>query len=241
MRTETEVEEFKAQAQDAYILRCKVCGGDDPACSCNVKFRIAVAAYEAGIPRLFWNKTSKNVRRNKSIFNGVVAPYVERLKKARLHGYGLLFVGDNGTGKTMFATYVLMEAIRKGYTAYYTTMPQLDWDIKAGFKEHKAEDRLNWLLSSDFVAIDEMGKERHGKNPNDTYLNTQVERILKQRCDDDMPLLLATNMNTNDLFEHYGPTVESMVGGKFQVAALTPGDYRKRLQKQMQKDMGYGE
>jgi DNA replication protein DnaC len=240
MRTEEEVEEYRAAAQDRLMLRCRKCHGVNPDCSCYTSFAIAVSAFEASVPQLFWKTVAKDIKRNKDVFRDLVLPYVHKLRSARLNGYGIVFCGDNGTGKTMFTSYILMRAIKKGFTVYYTTLPQLDWDLKSGFKDRSCEERLNWFMTSDFVALDEMGKEKHRATSGvDSYLNTQVERILKQRCDEKMPLILATNMNTQELHEAYGSTVGSMLTGKFTVAALAPGDYRKNLHAKMVADMGY--
>jgi DNA replication protein DnaC len=201
---------------------------------------MAVAAYEACVPRDFWSVRAKDITGNREVFDGVVRKYARRLDTALKKGYGLVFLGDNGVGKTYLISYVLMKAIRAGRSAYYTTMPQLDHDIKRGFSKSKIEEHLAWLLTSDFLAIDELGKE-HYKPGQTTFMDTQIERILKQRCDDSLPVLLATNLDHEALIKSYGPTVGSIIAGKFQAVAMEPGDYRVKMAKRMTGDMGYGE
>jgi len=238
MRTETEVEEFKAEAAARYTGKCKKCSGTDRSCGCWKQFRRAMLAYEACIPQDFWNVVAEDITHNTAVFQEVVVPYTKRLGKALKGGYGLLLLGDNGVGKTMFASFVGMEAIRQARTVYYTTLPQLDWDIKRGFNDREIERRLQWLLTSDFLIIDEMGKER--KKRDSSYSDQQVERILKQRFDDSQPVIIASNMDAGELGEAYGSTVGSMLHGKFQTVHMEPGDFRDKLYKKMVKDMGYG-
>jgi DNA replication protein DnaC len=191
------------------------------------------------VPKDFWNVKATDVTHNTDVFKNIVMKYTKNLNKALKHGYGLVFVGDNGVGKTFFISYVLMTAIRLGKTAYYTTMPQLDYDIKRGWGEKPVEERLRWMLTSDFVAIDEMGKEKF-KSDAGGFIFTQIERILKQRCDNSLPTLLSTNMDFNTFVKSYGPTINSLITGKFQTVAMEPGDYRERMAKQMGDEMGYG-
>lgn len=240
MRTETDVEEYRHRSHSTIVLGCSRCSGADTTCSCFRRHEIAVAAYEACIPRDFWSVRAKDITHNKEVFDGVVRKYAERLDTALRKGYGLVFLGDNGVGKTYLMSYVLMKAIRAGRSAYYTTMPQLDHDIKRGFNKPEVEEHLSWLLTSDFLALDELGKERF-KSGQTTFMDTQIERILKQRCDDSLPVLLATNLDHEALIKSYGPTVSSIIAGKLQAVAMKPGDYRRKMAREMTDDMGYGE
>lgn len=238
MRTEEEVSDFRARAFQRIVTRCEACnGGDDLDCECRKKHDRIVAAFEACIPQDFWWIKESDVTNNLTVFNEVVKPYVDKLNKALRRGYGLLFLGDNGVGKTYFISYILMAAIRKGRSTYYTTMPDLDYNIKRGFKNAEIEERLHWMLTSDLLAVDEVGKER-AKSSN-AYMDAQVERLLKRRIDDSKSILLATNMDMDSLDKAYGPTVASMLAGKFQSLTMEPGDFRSMVRERMIEEMGY--
>lgn len=238
MRSEAEVEEYKEEAQGRYTSRCSKCSGTDRTCSCWKRYRQACAAYEASVPRDFWGVGPEDVVHNVTAFKNIVQPYCERLSTALKGGYGLLLLGDNGVGKTMFQSYVMMQAIKNARTAYYTTLPQLDWDIKKGFNDWRADKRLAWLLSSDFLAIDEMGKERSKKS--NEYSDQQIERILKQRFDNSMPVIIASNMDIDEIVDAYGSTIGSMLKGKFQTVNMEPGDFRDSVREKMMKEMVRG-
>jgi hypothetical protein len=70
-------------------------------------------------------------------------------------------------------------------------------------------------------------------------MDSQIERIIKGRLDDNQPMLLATNMDLETLEKAYGPTVSSILLGKFQAVMMEPGDYRAKLRDRMLKEMGY--
>lgn len=237
MRTEEEVTEFCEKIKQK-IFQCKKCNGQGlHSCSCSKKAFIKIQAFEACIPKDFWFIKKEDVTHNKKIFEKKVLKYCENLNKALNKGYGLVFLGDNGVGKTYFISYILMKAIKENRTAYYTTLPNLDYNLKRSFKDQTFEKRLNYMLTSDFVAIDEVGKEQHKKEL--SYTDVQVERILKQRCDDSLPIILATNLDVENLFRSYGSTVESVLRGKCSIAQFEAGDFRRKLSKKMKKDMGY--
>jgi DNA replication protein DnaC len=237
MRTIQEVKAFYAAAFHKYVDRCEKCEGIDMDCECRRKTNFMTACYESCIPKDFWYIKPESVNHNRTAFDGSVLPYVKSMNKALRRGYGLLFLGDNGAGKTYFISFILTEAIKRGRTAYFTTMPDLDWYIKRSFNDNAVATRLEEMLTSDFVAIDELGKER-AKNSN-VFMDAQVERMMKRRIDDCQPMLLSCNMEFGELNTAYGPTVSSMLNGKFQQVHMEPGDYREILHKEMTKEMGY--
>lgn len=226
VRTEAQVDEFRAELDQRNDI------GDE------TKW-IYGQAFEAGVPRTFWKMVPKDVEgENREAFKRVVMRYVERLHTARRKGYGLLLSGDNGTGKTMFGSWVLMSAIRIGWNVYYTTAPELEADMQRGFRDREVSDRLEWLLGSDFVFIDELGKEKHREG--ESWFRGQIERVLKRRYDDNAPTLLATNGAPDSLATDYGASIADMIDGKFQIVTLAPGSFRARARAGMIDKMGYG-
>jgi DNA replication protein DnaC len=222
MRTADQLERFAVQlAQEV---------GDD-----EVLGSYYMRCYEACIPRLFWDIEAANITHNKATFQKIVLKYCAKRKKVLRSGYGLILVGDNGVGKTCFISYIMTQMIKRGCSAYYTTLPQLDIDIKRGFGDKEADRRLEQHLNSDFVAIDEIGKE-HFKA--DSYLNTRFELLLKTRHDDGDPTILASNLDYKALCEMYGESVASIWEGRYIPVPLASGDFRKTLQAKARKDLG---
>lgn len=219
MRTARQVERFEGRLEGL---------GPDEA-------RFKMHCYIACIPRDFWNVFGESVNHNEDTFNSVIVPYTRRHRKARRYGYGLMLMGDNGSGKSMFISYALTQAIYRGYTVYYTTMAQLALDLSRGFHDHEFGREHEELLKSDFLAIDELGKEHDRAE----FLQKRLEHILKSRYDDHDPTLLGTNLSYKDFCEQYYSTIKSMVDGKYQKAILEPGDFRKATAAKMRSRMGY--
>lgn len=238
MRSEQDVNEFAASTKELVLDACPECEGFDPGHECHKEYNAKVRAFEACIPQDFWAYTAEDVAFNREQFDQLVVPYTKKLRTALKHGYGMMFLGDNGVGKTMFISYILMEVCRWGLTAYYTTSLQLDHTIKRAFNDKALSDRLEWYLTSDWLAIDELGKEQFKRG--DSFARTQVERILKQRFDDGRPTLIATNADLPELEKVYGATLTSILNGKYTKVMMDPGDFRNKMAEQMNERMGYG-
>ena len=234
MRTEHEVNSFQRRTRAEITAKCKC----SDSCDCREKAVFLVKLYESCIPHDFWDLTSKDIKFNVGSYNNVVKKYIKNLNTALRNGYGLLLSGDNGVGKTTFISLVLKDALGKGRTAYYTTLPDLLYDISKGFRDKDLSERIEYLLSSDFVAIDEIGKD---KTKNRIFAaEFHFERILKNRFDSALPTLLASNMSQKEIKATYGKTVDSMLRGKYQTIAMKEGDFRGELRKRMVKAMDYG-
>lgn len=236
MRSKIEVKDFKEAVYSKYVYNCKKCNGRSFDCGCRAKSDYMINCFEACIPRDFW--FIKKIEHNLTTFNNTIEPYLKNINKAIRKGYGLLLTGDNGSGKTYFLSYILTKIIKLGLTTYFTTMQDLDYNIKRGFNDKTYADRLQEMLTSDFVAIDELGKEK-AKNSNSLYMDAQIERIVKRRIDDCKPMLFASNLSLGNINKQYGDALESMLGGKFLTIQMEPGDFRKKVHKRMLKEMGY--
>jgi len=241
MRTEKEVARYSEMLERHVVSKCQKCFGADPKCECFKKYRFLSSAYEACIPSDFWEVERRDIDHNEEIFDKVVLKYISKMKKVLQKGYSLALIGDNGVGKTCFISYILANAIKRGRTVYYTTLPQLEHDIKLGFDKSNGsmQKRIDWFLTSDFLAIDEVAKEKKAKGKSNHFMNVEIERILKQRYDDGMPVLLAANIDRVSFLNSYGSTVKSMLLGKYQVVQMDEGDHRTKMAKQMAKDMEF--
>jgi DNA replication protein DnaC len=222
MRTEIEVRNYSDSLSDKDLKKAE-----------------KIEKFKSCIPFDFWDLREENIDYNLDIYKNFIAPYVKNLNVAFHNGYGLLMGGPNGTGKSYYSSFILLNAIYEGRTAYYTTVLELDNNIKKGFNNYYIKERLDYYLTSDFLCLDEMGKETFKSVYEPTYLKTQMERILKYRFDNNMPTLLATNFSITALNKLYGPTIASIFAGRYQIVLFPPGDLRKLLGNRIQKDMGF--
>ncbi len=211
MRTEEEVQRFYEDQIDQFP---------------EVQAIYYTACYESCIPRQFWTVSSDQVRFNKKVFRGPILNYCRKWRRARRHGYGLILTGSNGGGKTFFSCFVLTQMIKRECSAYYTTSMQLDIDLKRGFRDAVWERRLDSMLESDFLVIDELGKEG---SKDDGYFRARLELLLKTRCDNGDPTIIVTNLDDKAIIGMYGDSVQSILDGKYELVTMAYGDYRRAI------------
>lgn len=205
----------------------------------NKELSFETEVYESCVPSMFFRVADSDVQHNRPVWEKLIQPYVTNLKYARKTGASLYFEGDNGTGKTMFMCYVLMEAMRKNYNAYYTTVPDLISDLQISFSDPGFRSELeDELLYSDFLGLDELGRESF--KDGDTWSTVQINRILKYRSERHLPTIVATNANLEQVTNLYGHATESVLTGYlYRTAMFSPGDYRKKLIGTLDEGMGY--
>lgn len=256
MRSEKQIKEFKAGLSRSLA---KLCDHDSPlsasrtgdasACMCECKKTWAFQglAYEACVPKKFWRTTEQDIYHNKTVYQRVILNYQSNLRTAVEDGAGLFLHGPNGCGKTMFLNMLIMHCIKStSLSCYYTTALQLDQDMKRTFGSSQASElraeRLRVLTRSHIFVLDELGKEK--LKSGDSWTRRELELILRHREEENLPILLASNRNLDDIRKPvedggYGETVGSIIDGSCIVVPMQPGDQRKSKGKELAKKMGY--
>lgn len=211
-------------------------------CECKLTWRVEWMAFEAGIPSKFVHWNPDTIDTNVDVFEGAIRPWPTETNLRRVFtgsppGYGLYLYGENGTGKSTFLSWILMELIRKTqFSVYYTTTLRLIADFKRTFgkSDHHAmlAKRLAAMLARHVVVIDELGKETY--RDGDSFSRLELETAFRDREEKGLPLLLGSNKDLEALglvpsAGGYGPTIKSIITGHMLPVALEPGDRRIQL------------
>jgi len=75
------------------------------------------------LPKEYWGANIDGIANEK--VRAIVSRFCKHVDKMVERGYGLLLVGQRGTGKTACAAIILKEAIRRYISAYFITIPRL--------------------------------------------------------------------------------------------------------------------
>ncbi len=78
----------------------------------------------------------------------------------------ILFIGNNGTGKSHLAQSLALMACQNGYKTYYTTCSELIRDLNQGVYEKTLDKRMKKYINPELLLIDEMGHDRLYPNKN---------------------------------------------------------------------------
>jgi len=119
----------------------------------------------------------------------------------------ILFIGENGTGKSHLAQSLALMACQGGYKAYYTTCSELISDLNAGVYEKTLDKRIRKYINPELLIIDEMGHDR---------LELQVIKeahllfkVIDQRYKDNKSLIFTTNIEEPDWPEFLGDPIST--------------------------------
>jgi DNA replication protein DnaC len=140
----------------------------------------------------------------------------------------LSFFGANGAGKTMLASIIVKEAYRRRYNSHMTTLQHL---MELTFNRDKTvemKDELKYINESEFLVIDELGKENFVQSQSNIAL---LEGIMRNSVTKGQVLILCTNLPLEELYEMYGKSIQSLIEGDFMKVEFTEQDYRKKVTK----------
>lgn len=241
MRTDTEIEEYSRRIREVIMQKCYAEHDSHSDCGCVQKINRSVDLYTACIPESFWNLNPKKIFKGED-FEKSIIKYISNIKTALKTGYGMFFLGVSGSGKTFWSNFVLVSAVRRGYSAYYTTMANLEQNVKRSesYSEKEIKERLKWYFTSDFVVIDEIGVESApSKIEKKTLFYKYFKSLINQRDESKMPVILTTKSTGQDIQDLYDETTLSIILNKYQWVLLPDIDHRQKEKKRMEKLMGF--
>ncbi len=181
----------------------------------------------AGILEEFWDLDIDQFKGNEAVTK-VVHEYLDNLDNARKRGISIFFYGTNGTGKCFLGVEVLKEALRKGYSAQFTSLGGVIQALTDGWydaeKRRRYEERIRDV---DFLMIDDVGKEmRVSKNG---LTEMVFDNLIRYRSFRNKPMILTTNSDIESVENVYGKSIVSLLYGKFIPIRVVGEDYRKTV------------
>jgi DNA replication protein DnaC len=119
----------------------------------------------------------------------------------------ILFIGNNGIGKSHLAQSLALMACQNGYRTYYTTCSELIQDLNQGVFEKTLDKRMRKYINPELLLIDEMGHDR---------LELQVVKeahllfkVIDQRYKENKSLIFTSNIEEEDWPEFLGDPIST--------------------------------
>lgn len=129
-----------------------------------------------------------------------------------------LFTGNNETGKTYGALYMLADFIKNGFSGHYIRFKNYLNLLNSSYSDKEDKTVLRQIREVKFLIVDELGKE-HGKHE---YATCELEELIKTRQDNLSCTLLITNLDYKDFVDTYGNHVRSAFNKNFKALLFHP-------------------
>jgi len=163
------------------------------------------------VPRLFW-KASMDQIPDKCGHKKIVAQFIEDLEEHVDAGYGLLLYGENSQGKSALAT-LIMRHLRMGRWGLFVvgeSIPGYVIDKKRFDGDQSFVERMQAV---DLLVIDELIL-----HDNDTFRDTILESVLRERLLDKKSTIVTTNLLPDTIATEYTSLGQVMLEAVLPVA-----------------------
>jgi DNA replication protein DnaC len=155
----------------------------------------------------------------------VAKSFVQNFHEHQKNGTGLIFSGGTGTGKGHLAAAITAQTIRNGQSAYYSTLFEMIMMMRASWADKNATSELevlNMLGDVSLLVIDEVGL----KALSDAEKG-QIFNLINRRYENLKPMILTTNLASNDLEKILGErSFSRLIEVSNWVSFKGIGDYR---------------
>lgn len=186
--------------------RTYVCPDDDRG---HIRLRLVYYYWLAGIGdqyyNLFWDEYPHLDAKDQ------VDRYIENIDRMTAQGIGFLAFGkSHGTGKTWLTTHVLKEAIKRGYSGYWTSFT----DVLRLYKMSDTSQRdsiIDRIRNSHHLVVDDIAFPKSESQRN--LFEEHWEEVMRYRTNMNLPTHVSTNLTGEEIEETY-PRVYSLLSAK---------------------------
>lgn len=202
-------------------------------CSC-MRFRLTMAGLESsGLGRLFetqnfdtfslkYYQNDPNTYRKMTTVLEICNEFAENFDSCTREN--LLLCGRTGLGKTHLSTAVAGVIISRGYEVVYESAQNLFDDYSAerfGRSTGGREADTARYLDSDLLIVDDLGTES-----GNSFTVSCLYNLLNSRIISGKPMILSTNLSSDELQKRYGDRIFSRLIGEFTVLPFVGTDVR---------------
>lgn len=181
------------------------------------------ALRQSGIPYRFWTASFETLEETPPV--KIAKQYAAGLKEHVKTGSGILLRGPVGTGKTITACAIAIEAVRQGMSVKFVRAYRLvdDLDTFRHFSDRDAFEGLERAVrQAKLLILDDFGLEKP-----QSWAEAKVESIVSHRYDECLPTVITTNLSTAELKDKYSERVIDRIAETCAIVTLA-GESRRR-------------
>lgn len=139
------------------------------------------------------------------------------------HAGNLLFVGGTGLGKTFLSACIARAVADRGYSVVYESAAHLFGKLEQAKFSPSEENRREAarFTECDLLIVDDLGTEMPGQ-----FVTAALYTLLNDRILGNLPMVISTNLNVEEISRRYSPQIASRLHGSFQRLIFVGEDIR---------------
>lgn len=191
--------------------------------------RMEKALGRACIPQDYLDKSFDNFVADTENLKGALdlsKRFVKGWAKAKASGYGLIFYGNPGTGKTHLAT-AIIQWLLPDVSAVYTRVSDIIGYIRTGWRAESpvsAFEASRRFVDIDLLVIDELGVQAGSISE-----QTLLFEVIDARLSENRPTIFLSNLSPTDLVGVIGERLVDRIKGKCVPYCFTGKSRRRAL------------
>lgn len=179
----------------------------------------------ADIPQRFHGVTLDDYRvthgKRQERVLGICKRYHDRIEQTVASGNSLILHGKAGTGKTMLAAAIGLQAIERGFSVRYATASKAARAVKRTFSGGNEQAAIDEFARVDLLILDEIGIQFGS----DTERNIFFE-IINERYEQRRPTIVISNLDSAGIAHFLGERVMSRLKQDGVELSFDWDDYR---------------
>lgn len=164
--------------------------------------------------------------------------YLDREAQYVANGFGIIFYGGKGTGKTALATLMLKSLLAASHDGFFTTFNAMLETFTAGWHEPEEKEWFHRRIkNAGVLVIDDPGKEMKGRIALPEAL---LDEVIRHRTAGLRPTFITTNSDMKVFAERYGEYVMSLLHERAMTYRFTGTDARENYRLRMHDEIDAG-
>ena len=139
------------------------------------------------------------------------------------HAGNLLFVGGTGLGKSFLSACIARAVADRGYSVVYESAAHLFGKLEQAKFSPSEENRREAarFTECDLLIVYDLGTEMPGQ-----FVTAALYTLLNDRILGNLPMVISTNLNVEEISRRYSPQIASRLHGSFQRLTFVGEDIR---------------
>lgn len=179
-----------------------------------------------------------------------VTTWLDRADANLRSGLGLLLLGNQGTGKTLLSQLAFKRLLAEGFEGWSISFHSIISNLINSWKSQEAQQAFySRCLNAPLLVVDDLGKElmreRAVKGEGMSRVSPMtaefaIDMILRHRASAALPTIITSNFTLDQIAQHYGDNIRSLLSGSFTEVSFNGIDFRAASRARLEDEVEMG-